>query len=344
MENVTPKIQTVEESTTYGRFVIEPQERGYGTTVGNALRRVLLSSIPGAAITSIKIDGVLHEFSTIPGVKEDTTELILNLREVFVKAEQTVPAEGDVDEPWVLRIDKKGPGTVTGADIQTPPEVTVVNPEAYICTLADETTNLCMELTVEQGRGYVLPDKHDNIKPTIGVIPVGSVFTPVRHVNYTVEATRVGHQTDFDRLILEITTNGSLAPSEAVSQAARLLDKHLRLFFDFNKRPGSDFLDDEEDQSVRLGPPDARIEELDFSVRTYNCLKKANIMTIGELVQRSEADLMQIRNYGRKSLNEVKDKLLGFGLSLKKGPASELTSSSDYGDEDDMESAEEETK
>ncbi|MCC6485475.1 MAG: DNA-directed RNA polymerase subunit alpha [Armatimonadetes bacterium] len=336
MEIVTPKIQIIEESDTYGRFVIEPQERGYGTTIGNALRRVLLASIPGAAITSIKIDGVLHEFSTIPGVKEDTTELILNLREVFVKAEAQPPGSDGETPDLLLRIDKKGPGAVTGADIQTPPEVEVVNPEAYICTLADARSALTMEMTVERGKGYVLPDKQENVKQTIGVIPVGSVFTPVRHVNYVVEQTRVGHETDFERLILEVQTNGSVTPSEAVSQAARILDRQLRLFFDFNKKGGADSFYDEDDQPVRLGPPDARIEELDFSVRTYNCLKKANVMTIGELVEKSEGDLMQIRNFGKKSLNEVKEKLQSLGQSLKKGAPGEAVDFS-YDDEDEDE-------
>jgi len=323
METVTPRIQIVEESETYGKFVIEPEERGYGHTLGNALRRVLLSSIPGAAITSIKVDGVLHEFSTIPGVKEDATELILNLRSVYVKAEPAKPVAGEEPEPLVLRIEKKGPGAVTGADVICPPEVEVANPDVYICTLADAKSSLAMEMTVERGKGYVLPDKQENVKGAIGTIPIGSVFTPVTHVNFIVESTRVGHQTDFERLILEVTTNGTVAPSYAVSQAARILDKQLRLFFDFSKTAGADALLEEEQEPVRLGPPDARIEELDFSVRTYNCLKKANVMTIGELVQRSEADLIQIRNFGKKSLTEVKEKLNGFGLSLRKGPAME---------------------
>ncbi len=337
METVTPKIQTIEETETYGKFVVEPMERGYGTTMGNALRRVLLSSIPGAAITSIKIDGVLHEFSTIPGVKEDTTELILNLREVFVKAEApTVPsgdgddAQKDQNQPLVMRIEKKGPGAVTGADIECSSELDVVNPEAYICTLADAKSSLSMEMTVEWGKGYTLPDKHENISPTIGLIPVGSVFTPVRHVNYIVEATRVGHQTDFERLIMEVTTNGSILPGEAVSLAARILDRQLRLFFDFSR--GGDTLPDEDQQQARGGPADSRIEELDFSVRTYNCLKKANIMTIGELVTRTEGDLMQIRNFGKKSLAEVKDKLASLDLSLHNGLASDYASQ-DVGDE-----------
>lgn len=343
METVTPKIQIVEETDTYGRFVVEPQERGYGTTIGNALRRVMLASIPGAAITSIKIDGVLHEFSTIPGVKEDTSELILNLREVFVRAEPrhaaaAAAAADDEDEApseMVVRIDKAGPGAVTGADIQAPPEIEVVNPEAYICTLSDAKSRLSMEMTVERGKGYVLPDRHENQSPVIGVIPVGSLFTPVRHVNYTVETMRVGHQTDFERLTLDVTTNGTISPSEAVSQAARILDRQMKIFFEFSKRGGGgDMLFEEEEQPIRVGPADARIEELDFSVRTYNCLKKANVMTIGDLVQKTESDLMQIRNFGKKSLNEVKDKLASFKLSLKKGPAGEIV---DFGDDDEDE-------
>lgn len=319
MEMITPRIEILEDGAFYGKFVAEPLEQGFGYTIGNALRRVLLSSIPGAAITSVRIDGVLHEFSTIPGVREDTTELILNLREVFIRM--------DVDgterpEPMIIRLDVHGPGEVTGADIQTPPEITIVNPEVHIATLDDETATLRAEMTVEIGKGYVLPDRQNKARLPIGVIPVGAVFTPVRKVSYTVDPTRVGHRTDFDRLTLEVTTNGTIAPSEAVSEAAKILDRQLRLFFDFARSPRG--------VSAELGtgvtgasakPPDARIEELDFSVRTYNCLKKANILTIGDLVQLSEADLLRIRNFGRKSLMEVKEKLESLNLSLR--PSSE---------------------
>jgi len=316
MDMVTPSIDIIEETGTYGKFVIEPQERGFGATVGNALRRALLSSVPGAAITSIKIDGVLHEFSTIPGVKEDTTQLILNLREVNVKM---MPDGAPTAEPNVIRIDARGPGEVTGADIQVPSEVEIVNPEAHIATLNDENSRLTMEMTVEIGRGYVLPERQERVKQTIGVIPVGAIFTPVRKVNFVVEPTRVGHKTDYDRLILEVTTNGTILPSDAVSDAAKILDKHLRLFFDFTRRPRGMFDSlDEDAQALKTRAPDARIEELDFSVRTYNCLKKADILTIGELVQRTEADLMNVRNFGRKSLTEVKEKLAQLGLTLKK--------------------------
>jgi len=339
MEMVTPRVEILEDRATYGKFVVEPLEQGFGYTIGNALRRVLLSSIPGAAVTSLKIDGVLHEFSTIPGVKEDTTELILNLRELFVKTD----IDENDDESIVVTIDVHGPGEVTGADIQTPAGVEIVNPEVHIATLNDETARLRAELTVERGKGYVLPDKQENIKQSIGVIPIGAVFTPVRKVSYTVDPTRVGHKTDYDRLVLEITTNGTVTPSQALSEASQILDSHLRLFFDFAGRPkGAGF-----DYGVGAGgavpgPPDARIEELDFSVRTYNCLKKANVLTIRELVQLTEADLMNIRNFGRKSLNEVKDKLESLGLALKSGgehvelkilPSKDEDDAEDYDDE-----------
>ena len=316
MEMVTPRIEILEDGTTYGKFVVEPLEQGFGYTIGNVLRRVLLSSIPGAAITSIKIDGVLHEFSTIPGTKEDTTELILNLRELFVKMD-SIPEDGEVR---TVRIDVHGPGEVTGADIQTPPEIEIVNPELHIATLSDETATLVVEMTVESGKGYVLPEKQEKIRQSIGVIPIGAVFTPVRKVSYTVEPTRVGHKTDYDRLVIEVITNGTVFPSDAVSDAAKIVDRQLRLFFDFARAPklGSGEYG-EAGLGAVPGPPDARIEELDFSVRTYNCLKKANVLTIRELVQLSEGDLMNIRNFGRKSLNEVKDKLESLNLSLKSG-------------------------
>lgn len=316
MDMVTPRIETLEETDTYGKFVIEPQERGFGNTIGNALRRVMLSSIPGAAITSIKVDGVLHEFSTIPGVKEDTTELILNLREINVRMLRDGTSKL---EPRTIEIDVHGPGDVTGADIKCPPEVEVVNPEVHIATLDDETAHLKMEMSVEVGSGYVPPEKQERLKQTIGLLPVGALFTPVRKVSYTVEPTRVGHKTDYDRLVLEVWTNGTIRPSDAISDAAKILDKHLRLFFDFSTSPRAGFVDFGAETSA-AGPqaPDARIEELDFSVRTYNCLKKANILTIGELVQYSETDLMNIRNFGKKSLTEVKEKLAMLGLGLRK--------------------------
>lgn len=333
MDMVAPRIEILEDGATYGKFVAEPLDQGFGYTVGNALRRVLLASIPGAAITSIKIDGVLHQFSTIPGVKEDTTELILNLRELFVRMNWDGT---ESTEPKVIRIDIHGPGEVTGADIQCPPEIEIVNPEVHIATLNDETTTLRAEMTVERGKGYVLPEKQEKAKQSIGIIPIGAVFAPVRKVSYTVEPTRVGHKTDYDRLVVEVTTNGTVMPSDAVSEAAKILDRQLRLFFDFARKPkgpGSEY--GEFGMSNIPGPPDARIEELDFSVRTYNCLKKANVLTIHELVQLTEADLMNIRNFGRKSLNEVRDKLESLNLSLKSsGELKILPPGNDDDDED----------
>jgi len=334
IETATPRIETLEQSDNYGKFVVEPLERGYGVTLGNSLRRVLLSSIPGAAVTSIKVDGVLHEFSTIAGVKEDTTELILNLKDLFVKVHPDGAPTAGRAEPKVIRLDVKGPGVVTGADIQCPSDVEVVNPEVYIATLSDDNAHLTMELTLEEGKGYVLPEKHDKSKHVIGVIPVGASFTPVRRVAYNVEATRVGFKTDFERLTLEIWTNGTVIPGEALSQAAYLLEQFFHRFVEFPAGAGA-----------RAGvgggiaypigaggAPDARIEELDFSVRTYNCLKKANILTIGDLLQISESDLMQIRNFGKKSLTEVKEKLSALGLMIQ--GATDIDHD-DMGDEDD---------
>ena len=330
-----PRIETLEHSQFYGKFVVEPLERGYGVTLGNSLRRVLLSSLPGAAITSIRIDGVLHEFATIPGLREDTTELILNLKDLAIKVSGNgsptfggypratpVPAPEN-EEPRVLRIDKCGEGDVTGADIDTPADVEIVNPEIHIATLSDENASLSMEMTVEVNKGYVLPEKHERYRQQIGVIPVGSAFTPVRKVNFTLEATRVGHRSDYERLIMEIWTNGTIEPGDALGQAAHILDNYIQLFFNVSSTklflPSVPAAGPSADQKA----PDARIEELDFSVRTYNCLKKANIQTIADLVQTTEEDLMNIRNFGRKSLLEVRDKLAQFGQRLAGAPLAE---------------------
>ena len=329
MELITPRIEIVVENDTYGKFVMEPLEEGFGITLGSALRRILLASITGAAITSVKIDGVLHEFSTIPGVKEDTTELLLNLKDLHVKVHRDGAAK---PEPKTIWVDVQGAGEVTGADVRTPADVEVVNPEVHIATISDESARLSIEMTVEMGRGYVLPENQEKVKSTIGVIPLGSAFTPVTRANFIVEPTRVAHKTDYERLVLEVRTNGSLSPSDAVCEAARILDRLVRLVVDFQ---GGGFAEYEEEEQFgaesELRAPDARIEELDFSVRTYNCLKKANILSIGELVQHSEQDLMNIRNFGKKSLTEVKDKLAQLGLALKK--SGESVGRSEFGDE-----------
>ena len=333
MDSAAPRIETLEQTDTYGKFVVEPLERGYGVTLGNSLRRVLLSSIPGAAVTSIKIDGVLHEFSTIPGVKEDTTELILNLKDLYVKVHSRAAANGTEPEPQVIKIDVTGPGHVTGADIQCPSDIEVVNPEVHLATLADDKTRLSMELTVKQGKGYVLPEKQDKSKQVIGNIPIGASFTPVRKVSFNVESTRVGFKTDFERLTLEVWSNGTMPPGEALSQAAEQLETLFHRFVEFPQGLGGR-LGGANGSAFAVGipgAPDARIEELDFSVRTYNCLKKASVLTIGDLVKIPESELMQIRNFGKKSLTEVKEKLASLGLTIP-GATDDDT---DYSDDDD---------
>jgi DNA-directed RNA polymerase subunit alpha len=335
MEQIVPRIETLVHNDLYGKFAIEPLERGFGITIGNALRRVLLSAIPGAAVTSVKIEGVLHEFSTIPGVKEDSTELLLNLKELYVKVHGANAAKS---EPRTIWIDVKGAGEVTGADIRTPSDVEIVNPEAHIAIISDESAGLSVEMTVEVGKGYVLPEDQERVKPTIGVIPVGASFTPVLKASFAVEPTRVAHRTDYERMVMEIWTNGTILPNEAMSDAAKILDRLVRLFIDFPKGRGAEEYSEDQGYGgeVELRAPDARIEELDFSVRTYNCLKKANVLTIGELVQISEQDLLNIRNFGRKSLNEVKDKLAQLGLALKSYGGVDLNGS-DMGEDEEFE-------
>ncbi len=322
MDQTLPQIKILEEKeSTSGKYVVEPLDRGYGSTLGNALRRVMLSSIEGAAITYVKIDKVLHEFSTIPGVKEDTTELLLNLKNLYVKVELSPEVKF---EHKTLSIHKKGEGRVTGADVQCPEDVTVVNPEVYLATISDENSSLDMEMTVEMGKGYVLPDKQEHrVTQPIGVIPLGASFTPVRKVNYTVESTRVGFKTDYERLILEVVTNGTITPQLAVNRSAEILLDYFQLFMDFVGKKDNDdatkAIKDDNGSIIKPPVPDARIEELDFSVRTYNCLKKANILTIGELTQHTENDLMQIRNFGKKSLLEVRERLGKLEVELKGG-------------------------
>jgi len=332
METVVPRIETTEQTDTHGKFVVEPLEPGYGVTLGNSLRRVLLSSIEGAAVTSVRIEGVQHEFQTIPGLKEDATELLLNLKELFLKIHDGSNGDGGAHDsaPRVVRVEARGAGTITGADVICPSDMEVVNPEAYIATISEETASLYMELTVERGRGYVLPEKGAGKSDIIGNIPVPAAFGPIRKVSYTVDPTRVGNRTDYERLVLDVFTNGTIQPSEAVSQAAQTLSEYFLRFVEFPGTGGRTFLPTASSFPQGSGAPDARIEELDFSVRTYNCLKKANILTVGELTQITESDLMNIRNFGRKSLTEVKDKLSQLGLALKDSGNGDV-----YGDDDD---------
>ncbi|NLC06480.1 MAG: DNA-directed RNA polymerase subunit alpha [Syntrophomonadaceae bacterium] len=311
LEIEKPRIECVEKSEDdrYGRFVIEPLERGYGITLGNSLRRVLLSSLPGAAVTSVKIDGVLHEFSTIPGVVEDTTDIILNLKGLRLKVHS--------DEVKVLRVEASGEGEVKAGDIIADADVDILNPDLHIATVSAEG-RLFMELTVEKGRGYVSAERNKKSDHTIGVIPIDSIFSPVTKVNYNVENTRVGQITDYDRLTLEVWTDGSINPKEATSLAAKILSDHLSLFIGL-----TDTVSDIETMVVKEEEPrdrvlDMTIEELDLSVRSFNCLKRAGINTVGELVQKNAEDMMKVRNLGKKSLEEVDKKLAELGLTLRR--------------------------
>lgn len=309
-----PKIEIAEisEDNRYGKFICEPLERGYGTTFGNSLRRMLLSSLEGAAITSIRIDGVLHEFSTIPGVRDDVTNIVLNLKELCLKMAG--------NEPRIIRIDVEGEKEVTAADIICDADIEILNPDLHIATV-NEDGKLKIEMTVERGRGYVPADKNKKPDDTIGVIPIDSIFSPVKRVNYTVQDTRVGNVTDYDRLILEVWTDGSLRPEEAVSKAAGILVMHLKLFQNMDGLPEEEeeeeatFPEEEEDDSSKV--LDMTIEDLDLSVRSFNCLKRANINTVADLAEKTEDDMMKVRNLGRKSLEEVKKKLEELGLALK---------------------------
>lgn len=317
-ETVVPRIETLEQSELFGKFVVEPLEPGYGVTLGNSLRRVLLSSIIGAAITSVRIEGVQHEFQTIPGLKEDATELFLNLKELAVKILDDSEEDDELSSAArVIRVDARGSGRITGADVVCPPDVEVVNPECYLATISDETASLYIEMKVERGRGYVMPDKGTKTTDIIGEIPVPAAYGPVRKVNYTVDPTRVGNRNDYERLTLEITTNGTTEPGHALSQAAQMLSEYFQRFVDHKGGPVRAFIIPAGSSLGANGAPDTRIEELDFSVRTYNCLKKATVLTVGELAQMSEVDLMNIRNFGKKSLTEVKEKLNTMGLTLK---------------------------
>ncbi len=291
----------------YGKFEIEPLERGFGNTLGNALRRVLLSSLPGVAVTGIAIDGIQHEFSTVPGVTEDVTEMILNLKELSAKLYS--------DQPKTVTLNVRGPAVVTAEDIAIDDELEIIDPRLHIATL-NEDAHLQMTLTLDKGRGYVSADKNKSSNMPIGFIPMDSIFTPIRKVNYTVEDTRVGQITDYDKLILEVWTNGSVQPDEAVSLAAKILTEHLSLFVSLTDQvmPIS-FTDQEDDKKEKV--LEMTIEELDLSVRAYNCLKRAGINTVAELVQRNQEDMMKVRNLGRKSLEEVEQKLEALNLSLR---------------------------
>ncbi|MCT3164690.1 DNA-directed RNA polymerase subunit alpha [Lacticaseibacillus rhamnosus] len=304
-----PNITKVDESTNYGKFVVEPLERGYGTTLGNSLRRILLSSLPGAAVSSIQIDGVLHEFSTIDGVLEDVTQIILNIKKLALKM--------NTDEDKNIEIDVNGPAKVTAADIVADPDVEVLNPEQYICTVADGG-HFHVRMTVKKGRGYVAADQNKSDDMPIGVLPIDSIFTPISRVNYQVESTRVGRRNDFDKLTLDVWTNGSISPREAISLAAKILTEHLDIFVNLTDEAKNAEIMVEKEETHKEKMLEMTIEELDLSVRSYNCLKRAGINTVQELTNKTEADMMKVRNLGSKSLEEVKNKLADLGLGLRK--------------------------
>ncbi|MEW5883179.1 MAG: DNA-directed RNA polymerase subunit alpha [Armatimonadota bacterium] len=311
-------IQTIELTQNYGKFVVTPLERGYGQTIGNAMRRMLLSSIPGAAVVAVRVEKVLHEFAPIPGAKEDMTEFMLNLRDVAIRVNSDRPPEED----FQMLLDVKGPGRVTAADIQTPDDIEIVNPDCYLCTLSEKGSSLYAELFVSWGTGYTPPERQENYRGRIGVMPMGSQFTPVRKVNYVVEATRVGQRTDYDRLTLEVWTNGSVSPDVAIKQAASFLDNFVRLFFELGKGSMDVTMGAlEEISDEDLSVPDIRVEEMDFSQRTLNCLKRAEIETLRDLVRKTEDDLECIPGFGKKAMEEVLQKLDERGLSLRSGAA-----------------------
>ena len=308
-----PRIETEEltEDGKHGRFVVEPLERGFGNTLGNSLRRVLLSSLEGCAVTSIKIDGVLHEFSTIPGVKEDVTEIVLNMKSVVAKLYET--------SPKVVEISAQGPCVVTAGDIKCDSEVEILNPEQHIATLGEDA-KLNMEITIDKGRGYIPAERNKLISGNnvIGVLPIDSIYTPVLKVNYTVDNTRVGQITDYDKLTLEVWTNGVINAQEAVSLAAKVLTEHLNLFVNLSDKASSAEVMVEKDDKGKEKILEMTIEDLDLSVRSFNCLKRAGINTVEDLINKSEEDMMKVRNLGRKSLEEVIQKLNSLGFSLQK--------------------------
>ncbi len=305
------EITDISEDKKYGRFVVEPLERGYGITLGNSLRRIMLSSLPGAAVSQVKIEGILHEFSSIPGVKEDVTEIIMNIKSLAIRDNSST------NEPKTAYIEVSGDKVVTAGDIQVDQDIEILNPEIPIATVnGGANSKLYMELTISKGRGYVSADKNKNDDLPIGVIAVDSIYTPVERVNMSVENTRVGQITDFDKLTLDVYTNGTLVPDEAVSLAAKVLSEHLSLFIDLSENAKTAEVMIEKEDNEKEKVLEMNIDELELSVRSYNCLKRAGINTVEELTNRTSEDMMKVRNLGRKSLEEVLAKLKELGLQL----------------------------
>ena len=310
-----PKIEIEKGSADgrYSRFVVEPLERGFGITLGNSLRRIMLSSLPGAAISMIKIDGVAHEFTSIPGVKEDVTEIVMNIKDIAIRSNSSS------DEPKIAYLEFDGEGTVTAGDIKVDSEIEIINPELEIAHLSGKDSHLGMELTITKGRGYISAEKSKTSDMPIGVIPIDAIYTPIERVNLNVEDTRVGQVTDFDKLTLDVWTRGTLNPEEAVSLAAKVMGEHLKLFIDLTETAKSAEVMIDKEDDVKEKVLEMNIDELELSVRSYNCLKRAGINTVEELCDRTPEDMMKVRNLGRKSLEEVLAKLKELGLSLRPG-------------------------
>lgn len=318
VSDIRPHVRALQQTERYGKFVIDPLEKGYGHTLGASLRRVLLTSIEGVAITAVQVQGVSHEFSVMPGVVEDMMDVVLNLKEIAIK-----PLNGQLEGPVVARIDKQGEGRITGADVQLPPNLQIVSPDKTIATLSRGDTRFDAQLTIESGKGYVPASLMQDRAKIIGTIHIDALYTPVTRVNYFVEPTRVGQQTDLDRLVIEITTNGALTPSEALRQASTILSQYLSLFGEIEG--AVEVAANDGAQGTGNIARDIKIDDLDFSNRTYNCLKRQGIETLEELRQMPEEELMNIRNFGQKSLDEVRDKLKEYGFELRRAtPDAEL--------------------
>ncbi|MEN6644725.1 MAG: DNA-directed RNA polymerase subunit alpha [Armatimonadia bacterium] len=322
LQGLNPKVQPLELTDTYGRFAVEPLERGYGDTLGNAFRRILIAHIEGAAVTDVRINGALHEFTTLPGIIEDTTEIILNIRELAIKVTPSETEEGQ-EEEIIVHLRKKGAGEVLAADIQTPPNVEIINPEAHILEISDDETEINIDMWVKLGVGYVPTEERDRSQTALDVIPVDAVFSPIARANYHVEPTRLGSRTNLDRLVLEVWGNGTVSPEDALRQAARHLREYITIFLGAAEEVAAPAEAVPAEDEVRNKILDTPIEDVEFSVRTFNCLKKENINTLGELIQRNENELLNIRNFGRRSLDEVLERLQQYDLSLAGGSADE---------------------
>lgn len=315
IEGLSPRVHPLELTETYGRFAVEPLERGYGNTLGNAFRRILLAHIEGAAVTDVRIEGAQHEFTTLPGIVEDSMEIILNIRELAIRV---TPGEHDEDH-WVLRLHAKGAGEVLAADIQTPPNIEIINSELHLVEIADDEAEIDIELWVRIGKGYVPAEERDRSETPLEVLPVDAVFSPIKRANFYVEPTRMGSRTDLDRLVIEAWGDGTMNPDEALRVAARHLRDYVAIFLGAGEEVSVTAEAPRQEEEVRSKVLDTPIEDVEFSVRTFNCLKKEAVNTLGDLIQRTENELLNIRNFGKRSLEEVLERLVQYNLQLREG-------------------------